>query len=189
MPSLLSNSQELAIYRCTSFDYFSFFFLIIIKQFQSRQKFAINTFFFKCVSECDSNILRLYHFVGFMDAPKVYLNYLGGCRPFSRLSEFLVNRSKEKKLKKKMKFFVLQVMILSILGILNGNPIDISPEYGENYEGDILLTDEQKTELENPGRSGRTGTTNTNLRWPKVNGKVIVPYYIDNIYSKQFLGS
>lgn len=84
-----------------------------------------------------------------------------------------------------MKFLLLQATLLCFLMALNGNPIDLDQqEYGNKFQGDIVLTPEQESEGTLEGRNGRTGTTNTNVRWPKVNGRVIVPYVIDSVYSK-----
>lgn len=84
-----------------------------------------------------------------------------------------------------MKFLFLQVTLLCSLVALNGNPIDLNQqEYGDKFQGDIVLTPEQESEGTLVGRNGRTGTVNTRVRWPKVNGRVIVPYVIDPVYSK-----
>jgi len=66
---------------------------------------------------------------------------------------------------------------------LNANPIEVEQEYGDKFQGDIVLTPEQEVETTHVGRVGRTGTINTNVRWPKINGRVTVPYVIDSVYS------
>lgn len=82
-----------------------------------------------------------------------------------------------------MRFLFIQVLLLSILALLNANPIDTDGEYGDKYQGDIVLTPEQEQQLNN-GRSGRTGILNLNARWPKTNGRAKVPYVISSIYSE-----
>lgn len=59
----------------------------------------------------------------------------------------------------------------------------------EKYQGDILLTPEQKESLEKPEIEGfldtRTGLLDESFRWPKDNdGSVIVPFAISDDYSK-----
>lgn len=65
------------------------------------------------------------------------------------------------------------------------------PHYDDHdkYQGDILLTPEQKEYLERPDNEGvtdtRTGLLDESYRWPMGgNGKVIVPYVISDDYSK-----
>ncbi|XP_070490773.1 hatching enzyme 1.2-like [Chironomus tepperi] len=82
-----------------------------------------------------------------------------------------------------MKFLLLQISLLCLLVALNANPIELEQEYGDKFQGDIVLTPEQQTETEHTGRAGRTGTVNTKVRWPKINGRVTVPYVIDADYS------
>ena len=83
-----------------------------------------------------------------------------------------------------MKFLILQVTLMCALVALNANPIDVDQEYGDKFQGDIILTPEQEGEVAHEGRVGRTGTVNTNVRWQKINGRVTVPYVIDSVYSK-----
>lgn len=83
-----------------------------------------------------------------------------------------------------MKFLLLEVTLLCCLATLNANPIEFEQEYGDKFQGDIVLTPEQENEANHVGRVGRTGTVNTNVRWPKINGRVTVPYVIDYVYSK-----
>lgn len=81
-----------------------------------------------------------------------------------------------------MKILIIQATFLCIFSLLYAIPIDSNDsdaEYGVEYQGDIKLTLIQENELKEEGRNGRTGTLNTNMRWPKINGKVTVPYIID----------
>lgn len=59
----------------------------------------------------------------------------------------------------------------------------------ETYQGDIILTPEQKELMNKPDNGGftdsRTGILDENLRWPtNREGKVIVPYVISDDYCK-----
>ncbi|XP_070501111.1 hatching enzyme 1.2-like [Chironomus tepperi] len=59
--------------------------------------------------------------------------------------------------------------------------------YGQHYQGDIVLSDDQKEFLKATNISefsSRTGIISLYYRWPKNrSGKVIVPYEISNAYS------
>lgn len=85
-----------------------------------------------------------------------------------------------------MKFLLLQVTLFCSLVALNANPIEVEQEYGDKFQGDIVLTPEQESETTHVGRIGRTGTINTNVRWPKINGRVTVPYVIDSVYCEYY---
>lgn len=80
-----------------------------------------------------------------------------------------------------MKLLIVPVVILLFLGIQCADEFAPPGEYGNHYQGDIVLTPEQKAETE--GKNGRTGIINTWYRWPKSGGRVIVPFVIDGIYN------
>ncbi|KAG5673253.1 hypothetical protein PVAND_003316 [Polypedilum vanderplanki] len=97
-----------------------------------------------------------------------------------------------------MKFLITQTVLFCTFSLLYAAPVDEAPveeviegegedngvgEYGEHYQGDIILTPEQEEELANDGRDSKTGILNTNARWPKVNGYVQVPYVITGFSS------
>jgi hypothetical protein len=56
-----------------------------------------------------------------------------------------------------------------------------SLEYSDKFEGDIVLTSEQKAMLSGAERGAKTGLLNTKYRWPK---RVVVPVTFDNSYSE-----
>jgi hypothetical protein len=76
---------------------------------------------------------------------------------------------------------ILIINVLCVLSLMNAAPVEESVgEYGNHYEGDIILTPEQEEAIEKNGRDGRTGIIDTRRRWPKVNGLVYMPYVIDS---------
>ena len=77
--------------------------------------------------------------------------------------------------------------------VIDDEDVDTELEYGDYYQGDILLEDDQMELLKSEPKEGedddefamRTGHILQYYRWPKNSrGKVIVPYVIANHYSK-----
>lgn len=76
---------------------------------------------------------------------------------------------------------IVFVAVIALLPILNALPVSDergSPlEFGDNFQGDIILTPEQEDIINGNTRGARTGLLNTRSRWPKnSSGYVIVPY-------------
>jgi hypothetical protein len=81
-------------------------------------------------------------------------------------------------------FFVLFALpsfhSLPIVGVSEVDESDVngrSPlEYGDKFQGDIVLTPSQEEMINGTGKGGRTGWLHSRYRWPKHNtGYVIVP--------------
>ncbi|CRK92010.1 CLUMA_CG005590, isoform A [Clunio marinus] len=77
------------------------------------------------------------------------------------------------------------ILFFFILHTILGNPIaieDESYEYGDNFQGDIILSEELENDLKGlNSRRQRTGLIDTRYRWPKdASGNVIVPYTFDS---------
>jgi hypothetical protein len=52
-------------------------------------------------------------------------------------------------------------------------------EFGDKFQGDIILTPEQEEQFDKNSKSSRTGLRNARYRWPKNSaGQVVVPYTI-----------
>lgn len=83
-----------------------------------------------------------------------------------------------------MKFLIQFVVVFGVICSSIAGPIENSLEYGEHFQGDIKLTEEQEESLKTDGRNARTGILNGARRWPKINGRVTVPYTIDGTFSK-----
>jgi hypothetical protein len=58
-------------------------------------------------------------------------------------------------------------------------------EYGDKFQGDIVLTPSQEEMINGTGKGARTGLLSTRYRWPKNNaGQVVVPVVFQASYSK-----
>jgi hypothetical protein len=73
-----------------------------------------------------------------------------------------------------------------IIATISAKPVGnetaiFSGRYGQHFQGDILLTKEQKRAFtRTDDHIERTGVVSLRYRWPKVNGKVIIPYQFED---------
>lgn len=84
----------------------------------------------------------------------------------------------------KLWFLIGYLFVLSFEGVIANPVLEGSGIYGEKFQGDIKLTENQEKILQDvdqvEGHNPRTGTVHLFYRWPKnMQGFVVVPYRIN----------
>jgi hypothetical protein len=75
------------------------------------------------------------------------------------------------------------------LPIVDVSEVDVNGrsqlEYGNKFQGDIVLTTSQEEMINGSGKGSRTGLLDLNRRWPKNSaGQVVVPVVFQTSFSK-----